>query len=50
MAAVSGMKPGDEVTADVVRIDPKGGTTNFKITFKLEKDDTATQAFVEKED
>ncbi len=50
MAAVSGMKPGDEVTADVVRIDPKGGTTNFKITFKLEKDDTATQGFVEKED
>lgn len=50
MAAVSGMKPGDEVTADVVRLDPKGGTTNFKITFKLEKDDTATQSFVEKKD
>ena len=50
MKAVSGMKPGDEVTADVVRIDPEGGTTNFKITFKLEKDNTATQGFVEKED
>lgn len=50
MKAVSGMKPGDEVTADVVRIDPKGGTTSFKITFKLEKDNTATQGFVEKKD
>ncbi len=50
MDSVSGMKPGDEVTADVVRIDPKGGTTSFQITFKLEKDNTATQGFVEKKD
>ncbi len=50
MEAVSGMKPGDEVTADVVRIDPNGGTTNFTITFKLEQDNTATQGFVEEKD